>query len=212
MMGHRFMLSSYLFAAVLGLVSPSDEPQVRADVPSFGQRGQLVLRGATNANVMGNHQRAKVGDVTYTGNSINFSVEPSAGVFVIDNLLVGGLFNVGYAYQSSVYTLNANVGPYIGYRVPMGATTSFLPTLAGFYNFSRSHVNAQDASGALTKVDIDSQSITLRVTADFVFHVAPRVSLTAGPFVSQSVYSHGQNGSHPMVTSYGLRAGVLAWL
>lgn len=197
---------------MLSLVSPSDEPQVRADVPSFGQRGQLVLRGATSANVIGSHERVKVGGVEYAGDEISFAVEPSAGIFIIDNLFLGGLINVGYDYASSLYTVSAGAGPYIGYRVAMGSTTSFLPTFSALYNFNRNHAYSQDTTGALTKIDIDAHSINLRVATDFVFHVAPRVSLTAGPFVTQTVYSHAHGGSHPMVTTYGLRAGVLAWL
>jgi len=207
-----------LFAAVLSLVSPSDEPQVRADVPSFGQRGQLVLRGATNANVMGYHQRVKIADTVYTGNSLSFSVEPSLGLFVIDNLLLGGLINVNYAYDSGTYDVGAAVGPYLGYRVPMGHTTSFLPTLTALYGFSRDHVKTQDTTGALGSIDLDTHQIALRVALDFVFHVAPRVSLTAGPFVTQSVYSHNsrsdgaQQATAPLETTYGIRAGVLGWL
>lgn len=206
------MLSSCLFAAVLSLVSPSDEPQVRADVPAFGQRGQLVLRGVTNANVSGYHLRTKLAGATYTGNSLSFAVEPSAGVFIIDNLLLGGLINVNYGYESGEYSVGATAGPYLGYRVPMGATASFLPSLAALYSFSRSHVPAQSINGATASSDSDEHIISLRFTADFVFHVAPRVSLTAGPFVTQSVYAHTTSSGAPMETTYGLRAGVLAWL
>jgi hypothetical protein len=207
-----------LFAAVLSLVSPSDEPQVRADVPSFGQRGQLVLRGSTNANVVGYHQRLKVAGTTLTGDSLSFSVEPSLGIFIVDNLLLGGLIDVNYGYASGAYSVGAAVGPYVGYRLPMGAVTSFLPTLTALYDFSRDHVKTQDGTGALSSIDLDTHEITLRVALDFVFHVAPRVSLTAGPFVSQSVYSHNsrsdvaQDSTAPMQTTYGLRAGILGWL
>ena len=212
------MLSVYLVATVVSLVSPSDEPQVRADVPSFGQRGQLVLRGDTNANVAGYHQRVKIQGTVFKNDRLSFSVEPSVGMFVVDNLLLGGLIHTNYYYDSGAYSVGAAFGPYIGYRVPMGATTSLLPTLSVIYGFSRAHVDTQDAAGVTSPVDLDTHDIALRVTMDLVFHIAPRVSLTAGPFVAQTVYNHtsrsdlANQSNSRLETIYGLRAGLLAWL
>lgn len=203
------MLSSYLLATIMSLSLPSEEPQVRADVPNFGQRGQLVLRGTTAANVYGNHMQLKVAGTTLKNDSVAFSIEPSAGVFIVDNLLLGGVLDVDYSFASGDYAVNAGAGPYLGYRIAMSHTTSFLPAVAVAYGFSRSHLKGSDDNQAQ---DLDGHHIVVRVNADFVFNIAPRVSLTAGPFVTQSVYTHMQGGNSPVSTTYGLRAGVLSWL
>jgi hypothetical protein len=206
------MFSSCLLVALLSMVAPSEEPTVRGDLPVFGQRGQLVLRGATSANVLGIHAQTSLNKVTLKSDQIGFSVAPSAGVFVIDNLLVGGLVNVSYAYVSHLYDVSAGVGPYLGYRVGMSPHTSFLPTLGAIYTYDRSHINAVDGENNVGKVDIDSHRIDLRLHADFVFHLAHRVSMTVGPFARQSVYNQSGGNKGPWITTYGINVGVLGWL
>jgi hypothetical protein len=206
------MLFSGLVVALLGVVSPSDEHQVRQYAPVFGQRGQLVLRGATNANVLGVHESVTTPAGEMTANLVSFVVEPSMGLFVIDNLYVGGLIDVGYRYSGGAYNLTAGVGPTVGYRVPISANTSFFPTLSALYEFNRMQVKTTTALGVTQHAHYDGQEVNLRVRADFVFHLAHRVSLTAGPFVEQSVYAHDMNKNQPWTTTYGLAAGVLAWL
>lgn len=206
------MLASYVLGAVLSLVAPSEEPPVRGDLPVFGQRGQLVLHGSTAAAVTGYHVQQTVNGVTAKQNQVGFTVEPSAGVFVIDNLLVGGLLNVQYQYASSLYNVSAGIGPYVGYRVPMGPAVSFLPTFGAVYSFVRNHENVIDAAGTTSTLNADNHLIYLRLHADFLFHLAHRVSMTAGPFAHQSVYDHTQGDKGPSITTYGLQIGVLGWL
>lgn len=195
-------------AAVFALDLPSEAPTIRADLPAFGLKRQLVVQGASGAAVLGRHTQFTEPGRTYRNDVFEVSLSPSIGTFVADNLLIGGFVDFNALTGGGDYTLGIAVGPYIGYRLAAGQGLSLLPTLGVGYKFNRSHFDATDTTEA---DNVDSQLIYARAHVDLVVPLRPHLSMTVGPFVHQSLFNHSGDAINPWYTNYGAQLGLLGW-
>lgn len=185
----------------------------------FGDKGQLVLGGSTNANLSGSHQQAlEVVDAESTTITLNgpdaltLNVGTMASAFVAKDFLLGMQGAIGGAFNKGANkSLHTQVGPLAGYNVRMNDNASFLPTLAVLYDYSQTWF--------ATDADTHNHNIGVEVGLNFSFNIIRHLNVLVGPYVSQSVYSHtntrvgeiDRGAEGKLATNYGLRASLLGW-
>ncbi|MCL2777875.1 MAG: porin family protein [Polyangiaceae bacterium] len=213
-------------------------PPATAEAPTFGKAGEVVLTythfwgwGGTDAGMRENthiYNGAFV-DVHNTtrgnggGKTFQFTVQPSADYFVIDNLSVGAF--VGFAYTKSsggmgspagVDNLKATAwqfGPRVGYNIPLGSLFSIWPKVG--YSFQT--LKVYDVPGldkAINTSEID-------VSIPIMFHPAPHFFLGFGPALAAQINNNfftdttdpvTGNVTHHRPFSIGGQVTVGGWL
>lgn len=82
-------------------------------------------------------------DLNTAKNSSQFSFSPNAGVFVINNLAVGGNFGIDYAKSGDVKTTSFGIGPFARYYF---TTSNTKPLLHTAFNYISSKVKGPNTS------------------------------------------------------------------
>ncbi|MBI3138772.1 MAG: hypothetical protein HYZ15_09325 [Sphingobacteriales bacterium] len=100
--------------------------------------GLAVLAGVTNANAQTSKNDWMLGGqfrLNTTDNNTAISFTPNAGVFVVDNLAVGGNFSLSYSKVGNTKNTFFGVGPFARYYFTT-ETQAVRPLVHGAINFT----------------------------------------------------------------------------
>jgi hypothetical protein len=176
-------------------------------VTRFGTKKQMFLGGASGATFAGHH--LQLNDAK--ADEFLLSASTSFGTFAIDNLAYGLKGAVNYGKRDDAQSLGLQVGPFIGYNVPIHHHLSFFPTLAALYVYGNG-ITGKGASNYNHEID-------LQLELTIVAHIAEHLSFTISPYARQSVYNHVgeqvgaqlESGKGVWSTLYGVNFGILGW-
>jgi hypothetical protein len=168
----------------------------------FGESHQFVISGASTFNV---------GHATYSGGpgptpaaTTWFQIDPSVDYFVVRGLSVGASVVYEHSAGGGIASSDAiDVGPRVGFNVPVGEHFSFWPTASLVY-------------GDIFQGGDQTSVLAIRLYAPLLVHPAPHLFAGLGPYVFQdlSVVTHSPQGNVDQMraTEYALQFTMGGWL
>jgi hypothetical protein len=136
----------------------------------FGQRGQVVLDNAFFVD----------GGYTWVGTNLGFfTLQPSADLFVLENLSVGVTLSVGGNFTDDFQALRLGAGVRTGYALPLAERISLWPRLSA--SVFREHIETdfEEDSSAFVCFELFAP-ILVHPTRGFFIGVGPAGSLDVG--------------------------------
>ena len=207
--------------------------------PTFGQAGELVFEyshfwgwGGSDAapgTLTGSHiYNGAFLDIHNTslsnsgGSTFQFTIQPSADYFVIDNLSVGGF--IGFAYVKfpnstdpvtgdtiGSHATAFQVGPRVGYNIPLGTPLFSLWPKVG-YSFQTLKITSGGKSGdSINTSELD-------VSIPIMFHPATHFFIGFGPAIAMQLNNNALNADgtdssvHHRAFSIGGQVSLGGWL
>ncbi len=171
--------------------APDDPFPLLRQEPMFGDQGQVVF----DANFGGSLSYIK--SANQSGSELQ--LHPSLLFFVAPNLAIGGSAVVDIKDFSSTQR-TFGIGPAAAINIPVGPSSSFLPTLSILYQ--KTTQDGVDSSASLIAPSL-ILPILFQVTPHFFFDVGARVTLLIPR------QSSGPNGDSIKV--FSLTFGIGAW-
>jgi hypothetical protein len=196
------LASSTTDAAPVTTTSPASVSTLR-----FGQKGQFVTS-------VGFGLSGYLAGSSASG-SFDLSVDPSIDWFVAENLSVGLQVSASYSGSSQsdsgdYNSVNAGLGPRIGYNIRLSKQLSLWPRLFLFFNYNKYQYFSTSAPPYVA----NSVALTPELSIPLEFEVAPHVILGFGVYVETPV-SHqlgsGVSSGWANSIQYGFSSSVGAY-
>jgi hypothetical protein len=170
--------------------------------PRFGESGQFVISAGSTFNV--GHATYSGGPTPTPGATTWFQIEPSVDYFVLRGLSVGASVFYQHSAESGMPSSDAiDVGPRVGFNVPLGDHVSFWPTASLFY-------------GDTFESGDQTSALAVRLYAPLLVHPAPHLFAGLGPYVFSdlSVVTHSPQGNVDQMraTVYALQLTMGGWV
>ncbi len=181
--------------------SPPPSPMSSAP-PRFGESGQFVISADSAFNV--GHATYSGGPAPTPGATTWFQIEPSVDYFVLRGFSVGASVFYQHSAESGMASSDAiDVGPRVGFNVPIGDHVSFWPTASLVY-------------GDTFEGGYQTSGLAIRLYAPLLVHPAPHLFAGLGPtvFSDLSVVTHSSQGNVDQMraTEYALQFTMGGWL
>jgi hypothetical protein len=150
-------------------------PVVPVNSPSgaFGDQGQLTVSSDSSISI--SHETISDSSVSET----KITLLPAVDYFVAHNLSVGGFVGLDYDKVGGEHSTQFEIGPRIGYNVPLAKLISFWPKLG----LSYTHTSDGGALGVdeVSSVAPSGDHIALNIFAPVMFHPVTHFFVGFGP-------------------------------
>ncbi len=145
-------------------------PAVPVDSPSgaFGDQGQIAVSSDSSLSI--SHTSVSGESASKT----EIVLLPAIDYFVVHNLSIGGFVGLDYVKVGDGHSNKFEIGPRVGYNLPLSKRISFWPKLG----FSYTHSSSSDLAGGDTA---SGNHIALNLFAPFMFHPVTHFFVGFGP-------------------------------
>jgi hypothetical protein len=196
-----FLLLPAIPASARAQEAPPPSP-VSSTPKRFGESGQFVISAGSTFNV--GHATYSGGPGPTPGATTWFEIAPSVDYFVLRGLSLGASVFYEHSAESGMPSSDAiDVGPRVGFNVPIGDHVSFWPTASVLYGDT--FVGGDQTS-----------ALGVRVSAPLLVHPAPHLFAGIGPSVFSDllVVTHSPQGNVDQMraTEYSLQLTMGGWL
>jgi hypothetical protein len=183
-----------LAGCCISTISLADEPprtktdetvavQVPTDSPAgrFGLKHELTLASDAGFSV------ANTSVSGHSGSTTTFTMSPAVDFFIIDDLSLGGTFEVDYSHlPDGSHSTTFSIGPRAGYNFSLSEKFSIWPKVGLAYattSFSPGDSTINGGGGTVTTISTTTSNSGLRLNlyVPFMFHPVAHFFLGLGP-------------------------------
>jgi hypothetical protein len=182
---------------------------VASTAQRFGEPGQIVI--ANNFAVDFSYQSSKPPSGSSTS-STNISIAPVIDLFVAPRFSVGGRLAFEYAkgrnvLLGDVHATTFQIGPEVGYAVPLSPSVSLYPRLGAGY----SHVSVSTPNPIGGRISTPGWSLNIFALAPVLFHPFDHLFLGGGPTFAIDIVSKVSGNDASKLTGVGLSFVIGGW-
>ena len=150
-------------------------PVVSVNSPSgaFGDQGQLTVSSDSSLSV--SHRTFSDSDLSTT----EITLLPAVDYFVVHNLSVGGFLGLDYVKAGSEHSTTFEIGPRVGYNLPLGKLVSFWPKVG--LSYTHASIGGTPRQPGLSTVGPSGDHVALNIFAPLMFHPVTHFFVGFGP-------------------------------
>jgi hypothetical protein len=179
----------------------------------FGKAGVINLASDVALNIQHTGYSAQSGGPT-PSSTTTYMFGPAADYFVIDNLSVGALLQIGReSVEAPGASLNKDIiglEPRIGYHLSLFAgETGLWPRVSFFYEQAK-------YKSAEVVIDAPSTNVTEKAMGigfflPFLIHPVEHFHIGIGPYLKTALSTKVDGQNEPKATTIGLRLEIAGW-
>ena len=178
---------------ILGLSAPANAQT---------EKGNLIIGGSADISE----------SIQNTSSNFNFSIAPSFGAFVINNLGIGGVYSLSVGSSrvlnsneshTTTTTFNTQVGPFVKFYFGKKQMKPFVTGNAGYTVFTQIRSVSTSTSSSLTNYD----GFVMGASAGIAYFLNPHLSLQSALYINTSGYQ-----TQIPTTRFGFSLGLYAFL
>jgi hypothetical protein len=155
----------------------AQEGDTVAPASRFGGARQWALSNDSSFTI----QRATQSEVD--GAVVSVTLAPAADYFLIRNLSLGGFAGVRYTKAGDADSLRFDIGPRVGYNIPMSDRWSLWPKLGFSYARTKNATESEAMDDTTIVRKTTQNALALNLFIPVLFHPVSHFFLGFGPFI-----------------------------